>query len=75
MHVQLLLLDQILPQRQCPVASSEALDLHCWAMHTVLYQQTATAIGMASKVAEFFHCSFVSCRSGGHRGNTEQVVI
>jgi hypothetical protein len=39
---------------QHPVASSEALDLLHWAIHTVLYRCTAAAIEMASKVGQFF---------------------
>jgi hypothetical protein len=64
----------ILAQWRRPVASSEALDLFHWAICTVLYRQTATAIKMASKVGPFFcHC-FVCCCPGGPWGDTEQVV-
>ncbi len=71
---QSLLLAAILAQWRRPVASSEALDLFHQAMHTVLYRRTATAIKMASKVGDFFHCCYVSCCPGGRWGNVEQVV-
>jgi hypothetical protein len=44
MRDQLLPLAAILAQWQCPVASSEALDLLYWAIWAVLYWRTATAI-------------------------------
>jgi hypothetical protein len=53
-YVLFMLLDIILAQWRQPVASSKALDLHHWAMRTVLYQRTATAIKMASNVGPFF---------------------
>ncbi len=59
---------------QCPVASSEALDLLHQAMCAVTYQCIAMAISMDSKVGVFFLCCFVCCYPGGHRGNTEWVV-
>jgi hypothetical protein len=71
---QLLLSAAIFAQWQHSVASSKLLDLLYWAMHTVSYRRTATAIKMTSKVGALFHCGYVSCRPGGHRGNTEQVV-
>ncbi len=74
MHDQLLLLAAILTQWRHPVASSEALDLLNWAMCTVSYWRTATAIKMASKFGAFFHCCCVSCHPGGRQGNTEQIV-
>jgi hypothetical protein len=57
-----------------PVASSEALDLLHWAMHTVTYRRIAIAIKTASKVDEWFcHC-FVCYCPGSREGDTEQVV-
>jgi hypothetical protein len=59
MHDQLLLSAAILAQWRRPVASSEALNLLHWALHAVLYQSTAAAINMASKVVAFcHHCLF-----------------
>jgi hypothetical protein len=58
MSDQLQLLAAILAQWWHPVAS-KALDLLHWEMHAVLYQRTATAIKMASKIGPFFHYRFV----------------
>jgi hypothetical protein len=74
MHDQLQLLATILAQWWCPVASTKALDPLHWTMHAVLYQRTAAAIKMASKVGAFFHHCFVCCCQGGYRGNMDQVV-
>jgi hypothetical protein len=54
MSDQLHLLAAILARWQHPVASTKALDLLHQAMHVVLYQRTAVAIKMASKVGPFF---------------------
>ncbi len=54
MHVQWLLSAAILTQWQRLVASNKALSLLYWKMHAVLYQRTAAAIKMASKVDPFF---------------------
>jgi hypothetical protein len=43
----------ILAQWQRPVASSKALNLLYWAMCVALYQRTAAAIKMVSKVGPF----------------------
>ncbi len=53
-----MLLDRILAQWRRPVASSEALDLIHWAMHTVTYQHVAMVIKMARKVGVFVHHIF-----------------
>jgi hypothetical protein len=74
MREQLHLLAAILAQWWYPVASTKALDLLRWAMHTVTYQHTTTAIKMASKVGPFFCCRSICCCPGSRRGNTEQVV-
>jgi hypothetical protein len=68
-----MLLDIILAQWWCPVASSEALDILQWAMRAVTYRHIAMAIKTASKVDVLFHCCFVCCCPGGCWGNTEQV--
>ena len=69
-----MLSDIILVRWRRPVASSEALDLLYWAMHTVLYRRIAMAIETASKVGVLFDCCFVDYCPGGRRGDTEQVV-
>jgi hypothetical protein len=43
-----ILLDIILARWRHPVASSKALDLLHWVMHTVLYWCTAAAMNMAT---------------------------
>ncbi len=63
----------ILPQWQCPVASSKTLDLLHWAMHTITYRRIAMAIKTASKVGVFVDCCLFACCPGGRWGNTEQV--
>jgi hypothetical protein len=64
----------ILAQWWHQVASTKALDLFYQALSAVLYQCTAAAIKMASKVGTLFcHC-FVCCCPGGRWGSTEQVV-
>ena len=73
-HVWLMLSEQVLTQWWHPVASSEALDLLHWGMHSVLYRRIAMAIKMVSKVGTFHHRSFVCCRPGGCQGNTKWVV-
>jgi hypothetical protein len=73
-YVPFMLFDILLALWQCPVASSEALDLLHWVMHAVMYQCIAMAIKMAKKIGEWFcHC-FVCWCPGGLWGNTEQVV-
>ncbi len=47
-HVRFMLSDIILARWQHPVASSEALDLLHWAIHTVTYRRIAMAIKMAT---------------------------
>ncbi len=74
MHDQLHRLAAILAQWQHPVASSEALDLLLWAMHTVTYRRITMAIEMATKVGVFLHRCLFCCCPGGRWGNTEQVV-
>ena len=73
-HVQFVLSDIILAQWRCLVASSEALDLLHWAMHTVMYRHIAMAIKMAIFAGVFVDCCLYACCSGGRWGNTEQVV-
>jgi hypothetical protein len=73
-YASFMLLDIILAQWWRLVASSEALDLLHQAMCAVLYQCTATAIKMASKVGLFLCCGFICCCPSGSRGNTEQAV-
>ncbi len=55
-HVWFLLLDIILAQWRCPVASSEALDLLHWAMCAVTYRCIAMAIKMATFLGAFVDC-------------------
>jgi hypothetical protein len=69
-----MLLDIKLARWQRPVASSEALDLLHWAMHTVTYRRIAMAIKMASFVGIFVDCCLFACCPDGCWGNTEQVV-
>jgi hypothetical protein len=73
-HVRFILLDIILAQWWCPVASSKALDLFHWAMRAVLYRRTATAINMATFLGVFVDCCLFACCSGSRWGNSEQVV-
>jgi hypothetical protein len=56
------------------VASSEALDLLHWAMHTVMYRRIAMAIKTASFVGVFVDCCLFACCPGGRWGDTERVV-
>jgi hypothetical protein len=73
-YVPFMLMDVILAQWPCSVASSEALDFIHWAMSAVTYRCNAMAIKMASKVGVFFHhCLFVCC-PGSCWDNTEQLV-
>jgi hypothetical protein len=60
-----MLLEQIPAQWWHPVASRRAMNLLHWEMRAVLYQCTAMAIKMASKVGAFFLCC------GSPQGNTE----
>ena len=53
-YVRPMLLEQILAQWWCPVASLESLNLLYQEMHAVAYQRIAMAIGMASKVGVVF---------------------
>jgi hypothetical protein len=73
-HVPFMLLDTILTQWRHPVASSEALDLLHWAMHTVTYQHIAMAIKTATFLRIFVDCCLFACCPGGRWGDTEQVV-
>jgi hypothetical protein len=54
MHDKFHLLAAILARWWRPVALTKDLDLLYWAMHVVLYQRTAAAIEMASKLVHFF---------------------
>ncbi len=56
------------------MASSKALDLLHWAMCTVLYRHTATAINMATFLVVFVDCCLFACCPGGRWGNTGRVV-
>ncbi len=69
-HVRFILLDIILAQWWCPVASSKALDLLHWAMHAVLYRRNSAAINMATFLGVFVDCCLFACCSGGRWGNT-----
>jgi hypothetical protein len=73
-HVQFILLDIILAQWLCPVASSKALDLFHRAMHAVLYCRTAAAISMTTFLGVFVDCCLFACCPGGRWGDTEEVV-
>ncbi len=73
-YVPLLLLEQILAQMLCPVASSEALNLLHWAMCTGRSRRIAMAFKTANKVGIFFHCCLFACCPGSSWGNMEQVV-
>jgi hypothetical protein len=73
-HVRFILLDILLTRWQHPVTSSKALDLLHWVMHAVLYWHTTAAINMATFLGVFVDCCMFACCSGGHWGNTEQVV-
>ena len=67
-----MLSEQVLTQWWHPLASSEALDLLYWAMHTVLYCCIAMTIKtMASKVGVLFYCCLVDCHPSGRLGNIE----
>jgi hypothetical protein len=61
-----MLLDIILTQWWCPVASSEAMDLLDWAMCAVMYRRIAMAIKMTSFVGVFVDCCLFACCPGGH---------
>jgi hypothetical protein len=71
-----ILLDIIIARWQCPVASSEALDLlHLHqAMRAVTYRHIAMAIEMAIFTRVFVDCCLFACCPGGRWGNTEGVV-
>ena len=71
-----MLLEQLLARWQCPVASSEIMDVLLQVMRAVSYWHTATAIKMASRVGALFHRCFVQCcpSTSSCQGNTEQVV-
>jgi hypothetical protein len=69
-HVRFMLSDIILAQWQCPVASSEALDLLHRAMRAVTYQCIATAIKTATILGVFVDCCLFACCPGGRWGNT-----
>jgi hypothetical protein len=69
-----ILLDIILAQWRCPVASSEALDLLHLAMRAVMYRPIAMAIKMAIFACVFVDCCLYACCPGGRWGDTEQVV-
>ncbi len=73
-HVQFLLSDIILAQWQCPVASSEALDLLHWVICAVTYRRIAMAIKTACFLGVFVDCCLFACCPGGRWGNMEQVV-
>jgi hypothetical protein len=73
-HVQFMLLDIILAQWWCPVASSEALDLLHWAMRAVTYRCIAIAIKTATFLGVFVDCCLFACYPGSRWGDTEQVV-
>jgi hypothetical protein len=66
-----MLLGIILAQWQCPVASSEALDLLHWAMRAVTYRCIAMAIKMASFAGVFVDCCLYACYPGSLWGNTD----
>jgi hypothetical protein len=74
MRDQLQLLAAILAQWWHPVTSTKALDYLNWEIRAVLYQRTAAAIKMASKVGPLFCPLLICCCPGGQWGNTEQVV-
>jgi hypothetical protein len=69
-----MLSDIILAQWQCPVASSEALDLLHQVMCAVTYRRIAIAIKTATFLGVFVDCCLFACCPGGRWGNTEQVV-
>jgi hypothetical protein len=69
-HVQFMLLDIILAQWQCPVASSEALDLLNWAMRAVTYRRIAIAIKTATFLGVFVDCCLFACCPGNRWGVT-----
>jgi hypothetical protein len=69
-HVQFMLLDIILAQWQCPVASIEALDLLHRAMHAVTYRRIAMAIKTATFLGVFVDCCLFACCPGHRWGNT-----
>ncbi len=73
-HVPFILLDIILAQWWCPVASSEALDLLHRAMQVVTYLCISMAIETASFVGVFVDCCLFACCPGSHWGNMEWVV-
>jgi hypothetical protein len=65
-----MLLDIILAQWRRPVASSEALDLLHWAMHTITYRRIAMAIKTATFLGVFVDCCLFACCRNGCWGNT-----
>ncbi len=73
-HVRFMLSDMILARWQCPVASSEALDLLHRVMHAVTYRCIAMAIKIATFLGVFADCCLFACCPGGRWGDTEQVV-
>ncbi len=73
-HVRTMLSGITLARWQHPVASSEALDLLHWAMHTVTYRHIAMAIELASFAGVFVDCCLYACCPGGRWGNMERVV-
>ncbi len=73
-YVRFMLLGIILAQWRRPVASSEALDLLQWAIHTVTYRRIAMAIKMASFLGVFVDYCLFACCPGGCWGDTGQEV-
>ena len=69
-----MLSDIILAQWQCPVASSEALNLLHWAMRAVTYWRIAMAIKTATFLGVFVDCCLFACCPGGRWGDIESVV-
>ncbi len=69
-HVQFMLLDTILAQWWCPVASSEALNLLHWEMHRVMYRCIAMAIKTATFLGVFVDCYLFACCPGSRGGDT-----
>ncbi len=73
-HVRFILLDIILAQRRCPVASCEALDLLHWAICAVTCRHIAMAIKAACFLGVYVDCCLFACCPGSRWGDTEQVV-
>ncbi len=59
--VPFMLLDIILAQWWCAVASSKAMDLLHWEMCAVTYRRIAMVIKMASFVGVFVDCCLFAC--------------